>query len=95
VEAPAEWQTLAGRYRSWNPWAPGFEVHLRAGKLRLEMLGDAVDLDGSQPLLPHPDGSFVVGEPPSPGRIRFDTPIDGRSTRAVFDAAPFYRVPGS
>ena len=37
----------------------------------------------------------MVGEPPSPGRIRFDTPIDGRSTRAVFDAAPFYRVPGS
>ena len=95
VEAPAEWQTLTGRYRSWNPWAPGFEVHLRAGGLRLEMLGDAVDLDGSQPLVPHPDGSFVVGEPPSPGRIRFDTPIGGRTTRAVFDAAPFYRVPGS
>ncbi|HSD48196.1 MAG TPA: serine hydrolase domain-containing protein [Actinomycetota bacterium] len=93
-DVPAEWHELAGRYRSWDPWAPGFEVFVRGGALRLELLGDAVDLEGSQPLVPQPDGSYVVGSPPSPSRIRFDTPIDGRPTRAVFDAAPFYRTAG-
>ncbi|HET9722613.1 MAG TPA: serine hydrolase domain-containing protein [Actinomycetota bacterium] len=91
---PAEWHALAGRYRSWNPWAPGFEVFVRGGALRLELLGDAVDLEGSQPLVPQPGGSFVVGAPPSPSRIRFDTPIEGHPTRAVFDAASFYRTAG-
>ncbi|HEX5950400.1 MAG TPA: serine hydrolase domain-containing protein [Actinomycetota bacterium] len=93
-EVPAEWRALAGRYRSWNPWAPGFEVFARGDGLRLELLGDAVDLEGSQPLVPDADGSFVVGERPSPSRIRFDTPIDGRPTRAIFDAASFYRTAG-
>ncbi len=91
---PAEWRALTGRYRSWNPWAPGFEVLVRGQTLRLELLGDAVDLEGSQPLAPQPDGSFAVGDPPSPSRVRFDTPIGGRPTRAVFDAAPFYRTAG-
>jgi CubicO group peptidase (beta-lactamase class C family) len=93
-EIPAEWRALAGRYRSWNPWAPGFEVFALGHGLRLELLGDAVDLEGSQPLVPEGDGSFVVGGPPSPSRVRFDTPIGGRPTRAVFDAAPFYRTAG-
>ena len=91
---PAEWQALAGRYGSWNPWAPGFEVLVRGGTLRLELLGGAMDLEGSQPLVQETDGSFVVGDPPSPSRIRFDTPIDGRPTRAIFDAASFYRTAG-
>lgn len=91
---PAEWQALAGRYGSWNPWAPGFEVLVRGGTLRLELLGGAMDLEGSQPLVQEADGSFVVGDPPSPSRIRFDTPIDGRPTRAIFDAASFYRTAG-
>jgi hypothetical protein len=33
-----------------------------------------------------------VGEAWSPDRVRFDTPIDGKATRAIFDAAPFYRT---
>jgi D-alanyl-D-alanine carboxypeptidase len=93
-DAPAEWLALTGRYRSWDPWAPGFEVLVRGEGLRLELLGASVDLEGTQPLVAQPDGSFVVGEPPSPSRIRFDTRIDGRPTRAVFDAAPFYRTAG-
>jgi hypothetical protein len=32
-----------------------------------------------------------VGEVPSPSRIRFDAPIGGVASRAVFDAAPYYR----
>lgn len=91
---PAEWHAMAGRYGSWNPWAPGFEVLVRGGALRLELLGGAMDLEGSQPLVPDADGSFAVGDPPTPSRIRFDTPIGGRPTRAIFDAASFYRTAG-
>ncbi len=92
-EAPEAWIPLAGRYRSWNPWAPGFDVFVRGGGLSLELFG-STDVGAAQPLTPLEDGSFIAGTPPSPSRVRFDMPIDGRPTRAVFDAAPFYRVTG-
>lgn len=92
-EVPAPWIPLAGRYRSWNPWAPGFDVFARGSALHLELFG-STDVGASLPLTQLEDGSFVAGKHPSPSRVRFDTPIDGRPTRAVFDAAPFYRVAG-
>jgi D-alanyl-D-alanine carboxypeptidase len=92
-EAPEAWIPLAGRYRSWNPWAPGFDVFVRGGGLSLELFG-STDVGAAQPLTPLEDGSFIAGTPPSPSRVRFDMPIDGHPTRAVFDAAPFYRVAG-
>jgi hypothetical protein len=92
-EAPKEWIPLAGRYRSWNPWAPGFDVFVRGGGLSLELFG-STDVGAAQPLTPLEDGSFIAGALPSPSRVRFDMVIDGRPTRAVFDAAPFYRVTG-
>ncbi len=91
AEPPAAHRALAGRYRSWNPWAPGFEVFARRDGLWLEMLGSAADVEDSQPLTPLADGSFAVGEPPTPSRIRFDLELDGRPLRAWLDAAPFYR----
>ncbi|HEU4355147.1 MAG TPA: serine hydrolase domain-containing protein [Actinomycetota bacterium] len=92
-EVPSALVPLAGRYRSWNPWAPGFEVFLRGGGLHLELFG-STDVGASLPLAPLADGSFSAGETPSPSRVRFETWIDGRPTCAVFDAAPFYRSAG-
>lgn len=91
-EHPVEWAHHRGRYASWNPWAPGFRVFLRRGELWLAFTGDASDADGERRLWPLPDGSFRVGEPWSPDRVRFDTVVEGASHRAVFDAAPFYRT---
>lgn len=91
AEPAPEHRALAGRYRSWNPWAPGFEVFVRRDGLWLEMLGSSADVEDSRPLVPLPDGSFAVGDPPTPSRISFDTEIGGRPTRAWLDAAPFYR----
>ena len=34
-EHPAGWTAFTGRYRTWNPWAGGFEVTLRRGRLWL------------------------------------------------------------
>ncbi len=92
-EPSDERRALAGRYRSWNPWAPGFDVFARRDGLWLELLG-AADVEASRRLHPLPDGSFAVGARPTPSRVRFDTPIDGRPTRAWLDAAAFYRTTG-
>ena len=91
-DVPAGWDALAGHYRSWNPWSPSFRVFLRRGQLWLEFAGETIDGGGDRPLSPLADGSFQVGEDWSPDRVRFDTFIDGRATRAVFDGAPFYRT---
>jgi CubicO group peptidase (beta-lactamase class C family) len=90
--APIGWASLAGRYRSPNPWAPGFDVVLRHDELWLELLdGSAID-EWSHRLTPLDDGSFLLVDPPSPSRVAFDTRIGGRPTRAVLDAAPFFRT---
>jgi len=91
-DLPSSWQAFVGRYRSWNPWAPTFDVFLRGGRLWLGFVGDALDWGGDLPLGPLPDGSFRVGEEWSPDRVRFDVVIDGRATRAIVDAAPYYRA---
>jgi CubicO group peptidase (beta-lactamase class C family) len=81
-----------GHYRNHNPWTSNIRVFARGGRLWLQ----DVDLDDvryhERPLEPRSDGTFRVGEPWSPDRIRFDTPIDSRATRAVYDGAPFYRT---
>jgi hypothetical protein len=92
VVHPETWLRYPGRYASWNPWAPGFRIFLRGGELWLAFLGEASDVGGEHPLVELEDGTFRVGEPWSPDRVRFDTVIDERAQRAVFDAAPYYRT---
>ena len=91
-EPPPAWASVVGRYVSWNPWTPGFRVFVRRGELWLAFTGGATDADGERPLTPLGDGSFRVGEAWSPDRVRFDETVDGRTLRAVFDAAPFHRT---
>jgi CubicO group peptidase (beta-lactamase class C family) len=89
---PESWAAYPGRYASWNPWAPGFRVHLRGGELWLSHLGEASDVVGEHRLTELEAGRFRVGEAWSPDRVRFDTVIDGVAQRAVFDAAPYFRT---
>ncbi|MGZ8600334.1 MAG: serine hydrolase domain-containing protein [Actinomycetota bacterium] len=91
-DAPPEWPGFAGRYVSWNPWAPAVEVFLRRGELWLAFTGDATDGGGERRLEPLEDGTFRFGEPWSPNRVRFDQVVDGVALRAVFDGAPFFRT---
>lgn len=91
-DPPPAWSAFVGRYRSWNPWAPGFEVFLRGGRLWLGFVGDTLDWGGDVPLTELEDGTFRVGDEWFPDRVRFDTVIDGRATRAIVDAAPYYRA---
>jgi D-alanyl-D-alanine carboxypeptidase len=83
---------VAGRYLSWNPWAPGFRILDRPSGLWLSFTGEAADVEPEEPLERLEDGSYRVGDPWSPDRVRFDMVVNGRAQRAVFDAAPFYRT---
>jgi D-alanyl-D-alanine carboxypeptidase len=88
----AEWHAFVGHYRSHDPWASNVRVFLRGGEPWLQDPAHDEPRYHERPLQPLPDGSFRVGEPWSPDRIRFDTVIDGHATRAVYDCAPMYRT---
>jgi D-alanyl-D-alanine carboxypeptidase len=85
------WTPLAGAYRSYNPWSPVFRVFCRRG--RLWMVAPWLYPSDELELVPLADGRFRVGAAEwLPSRISFDTVIDGRAIRAVYDGAPFYRT---
>lgn len=88
----SEWQAFVGHYRSHDPWASNVRVFVRGGALWLQDVAHDAMRHHERALDPLPDGSFRVGEGWSPDRVRFDTVIDGRATRAVYDCAPFYRT---
>lgn len=91
-EHPPGWEAFTGHYRSWNPWAPNFRIVLRKGLLAMQVPNEIDGVAYERELTPLADGDFRVGEPWSPDRIRFDTVIDTKATRAVYDCAPFYRT---
>ena len=92
---PSGWEALAGRYRSWNPWAPILDVTERDGRLLASLVGDATDFGGGgRELVPLPDGRYRVGEEWSPDRLRFDTFVGDRAVWAYLDGAPFVRAAG-
>lgn len=94
LAAPApdpSWARLTGTYRSYDPWAPVFSVICRRNRLLMvaPWLYPADELE----LVPLSGGDFRVGAPSwLPDRLSFDTVIDGRATRAVYDGLPFYRT---
>jgi len=89
--ADPSWAQLAGTYRSYNPWSPVFRVFSRRG--RLLMVAPWLYPSDELELAPLPDGRFRVGAADwLPDRLWFDTVIDGRAIRAVYNGAPFYRT---
>lgn len=89
LERPDGWESVAGHWRSHNPWYSNFRILPRRGSLRFLWGWGEEDWE----LVPLPDGRFRVGaEEWSPRRIRFDTVIEDMATRAVLDGAPYYRT---
>jgi CubicO group peptidase (beta-lactamase class C family) len=82
-----EYAALYGRYRSYNPWMPGFRVEQRENGLTASLAwGD------EKPLTPLGGAEFRVGEEDwSPERLRFDAVIDGRALRANLSGENYYR----
>ena len=83
------WESLIGHYRGYGLNVIDVRVLVRRSRLRLTDAQAGTDDE----LVPLPDGSFRIGtEPWRPDRIRLDTEIGGRATRAVMDGAPLYRT---
>jgi hypothetical protein len=82
-----EYAALYGRYRSYNPWMPGFRVEQRESGLTAQMAwGDDKPLDRVG------EAEFRVGEEDwSPERLRFDAVVDGQALRANLSGETYYR----
>ena len=86
-EPREEWSAFYGRFRSYNPWLPGFRIVQRGDDLVL-----AYPWGGPEdPLTPLGEVDFRVGDERSPERLRFDAVVDGRALRANLSGADYYR----
>jgi hypothetical protein len=89
---PDEWRAFTGHYRGHALWEPSFRILLRKGKL-LKSSPNAETGEYELELVPLDDGSFRVGaEEWRPDRIRFEDVADGKTLRAVYDGANWYRT---
>ncbi len=88
TELPSGWRGRAGLFRSNNPWAPTVRIFDRAGELWA--LFPAYGTEERLTLLE--DGSFAVGEPHTPQRLRFSDEVDGVPTTVTFNGGRWYRA---
>ncbi len=88
---PDEWTPVVGHYRCYNPWLANIRVSWHDGSLWV-WAGEHQTCLG-EPLIQLPDGSYRVGaDERSPERLRFDTVIDGKATRATLSGCALYRT---
>jgi CubicO group peptidase (beta-lactamase class C family) len=78
---------LYGRYRSYNPWQPGFRFVQWA-----ESPGLVLGWGEEKPLTRLGEAQFRVGEEEwSPERVRFDAFVSGKALRANLSGESYYR----
>jgi CubicO group peptidase (beta-lactamase class C family) len=78
---------LYGRYRSYNPWLPGFRIEQRESGLTA-----SCSWGNDRPLTRIGEVEFRVGEDEwSPERLRFDAFVDGKALRANLSGETYYR----
>jgi CubicO group peptidase (beta-lactamase class C family) len=86
VEPREEHAAFYGRYRSYNPWLPGFRfVQWADGPGLVQAWGE------ERPLAQVGEAEFRVGEEWSPERVHFDALVDGRALRANLSGESYYR----
>jgi D-alanyl-D-alanine carboxypeptidase len=90
-EPPAEWRRHPGLYRNDDPWDPVVRIVLRKGRLAIMRPTDPADENGSGDLVPLEDGSFGVGDPALPYRIRFEGDVDGATAVTIVNGGRWYR----
>ncbi len=92
-EPSPELRSIAGHYRSHNPWSTNFRIVLRGDQPWLVFTGAPDGFDNEQRLVRTSNGSFRPGEDPgNPESLRFDTVVDGRALRAWLSGWPYYRA---
>jgi hypothetical protein len=90
---PPEWEAYPGHYRTHNPWLSNFRVVLRKGNLILTFPTNPQGFSAERTLTACGDGNFQCSAGMLvPGRIRFDTVLDGRALRATLAGCAYYHV---
>ena len=89
-EPPAEWGRHPGIYRNDDPWGAVLRIVLRKGRLAIFWPTDASDEEGGE-LTPLGDGSFAVGDPALPRRVRFEGDVRGMTAVVVCNGGRWYR----
>jgi CubicO group peptidase (beta-lactamase class C family) len=82
-----EHAALYGRYRSYNPWLPGFRIEQRESGLTA-----SCSWGNDRPMTRIGEVEFRVGgEEWSPERLRLDAFVDGKALRANLSGESYYR----
>ena len=89
-ESPAGWDRHPGIYRNDDPWSAVLRIVLRKGRLAIFWPTDASDEEGGE-LTPLDDGSFAVGDPALPRRVRFEGDVRGMTAVVVCNGGRWYR----
>ncbi len=89
---PASWRQVEGRYRSYSPWLPYFEVFPRAGELILVTGQGGESSSGETRLVEESQGVFQIGREVTPERLSFHNLVEGRALTADWSGHLFFRV---
>jgi hypothetical protein len=89
-EPPADWHQHPGLYRNDDPWGPVLLIVLRKGRLAILFPTDVADEEGGE-LVPLEDGSFAIGDPALPRRVRFEGDVEGATAVTIVNGGRWYR----
>ncbi len=91
-ETPQPWSAYTGRYRSYSPWFPYFEIFTRNGQL-FAVIGMGSETGSGEIVLePRGQATFHPGKEPSPEVLRFEDVVGGRALRATWSGHEFFRI---
>ncbi|MFE2378033.1 serine hydrolase domain-containing protein [Streptomyces sp. NPDC059398] len=83
---------LAGHYRSYTPWYPGFSIVQRAGRLHMIAATGVEAPDDEPELVPLDDGTFRIGaDPRLPERLTPGPTLDGAVLWVDLDGCRYTR----
>ncbi len=89
---PEVWSAYTGRYRSYSPWFPYFEILIRKGQL-VVVLGNGGETSYDELVLESQgDHAFRPGENPTPEVLRFENIVEGEALRATWSGHEFFKV---
>jgi len=89
-ELPEAWRSHAGLYRNDNPWSSVLRIVERRGRMTIIWPADPTGEDGGE-LVPLEDGSFAIGDPALPRRVRFEGDVRGLTAVTVVNGGRWYR----
>jgi D-alanyl-D-alanine carboxypeptidase len=89
---PEVWSAYTGRYRSYSPWFPYFEILTRKGQL-VAVLGNGGETSYAELVLEsRGDHAFRPGENLTPEVLRFENIVEGEALRATWSGHQFFKV---